>query len=546
MIRIKVMNIIRINERMMGSNATPIIEKIIADAPDGSTILFEPGTYVLLAAIKIFGKNNLTLDGTGATLSPYFTREGSADTGVGAIIAECCNNLVIRGFNVCATEPCNTAGTVINATENYVDVKLNIDEDFTGREQFIAGMIWNDDWTPRRYHWISTDFDPNQLSNVGGELACAAPKKLNCPHEMLDGKTVRVFTKWLKWGPYSKSITALEPGTKCTVSHAYYGLVAFITKNCDTVLFEGVTLSNFAGFGFLVCPGCRDFTFRRLTLASNDREHHPYCITSDGLHFMGLSGKLIIEDCLFDTNGDDRVNVHTLVMTVTALEDNKMSVSFKKPGGTVSKYWASAGDLLRVYNPETLELKGKMLVTEADCGNVTFDPNGVDIQLGDYITNDKYYPDVIIRRNTFQRCGGRQLCLQGSDNLLVEDNKFYSHGSCCLYLSSAFDYWYEAGPLSNVTIRNNLFKDMITEVIDTRSTIIIQINGERHQNIPPVHKNFLIENNRFENICVKRIDAKLTDGLVIRNNEFVNCSKEYENMTFENCVNVVCENNTEI
>jgi len=540
------MSIIRVNEKLVGQNAAPILEKIIADAPDGATILFEPGTYPFLSTVNVYGKTNLTLTGVGATLSPYFNREEGFETGAGVFKAERCKNLVIRGFNVSSTQPSNTAGMVVGATEDYVDVRLNIEEDFTGREQFIAGMIWNDDWTPRRYHWISTPVDPNQLSNVGGELACSAPRKLNCPHEMIDGKTVRVYSSKLKWQNYSKSVASLKPGTKCTVSHAYYGLVAFILKQCDTVLFEDITVSNFAGFGFLVCPHCHDFTFRRVRITSDDRDRHPYALTSDGIHFMGLSGKLIIEDCLFDTNGDDRVNLHTQVMTVKEICGENMTVAFEKKGGTVSEYWASAGDLLRVYNPATLELKGKITVKDAHCGNIVFDLMGVNVSEGDYITNDKYYPDVIIRGCTFQRCGGRQLCLQGSDNLLIENCRFYSYASCCLYLSSAFDYWYEAGPLSNVVVRNNLFCDMISEVIDARSTILVQINGERHQNIPPVHKNIVIENNRFENICVPPVIIKLTDGVTIRNNEFVNCNKEYEAITFENCANVVCENNTEI
>ena len=533
-----------VNQQMMGDNATPILEKIIAEAPDGATVYFEQGTYVLATAIKIFGKSNLTLEGNGAILSPYFNRKEGSDTGSGVIVAECCNNLTIRGFEVSGTEPANVAGTVINATEDYVDVRLNVDEDYTGEEQIIAGMIFNDDWSPKRYHWISAPFDNSILSNIGGELACAAPRKRDCPHQMLDGKTIRVYSKLLKWQQYSKSVATLEPGTKCNISHTYYGLVAFIMKNCDTVTFEDVTLSNFAGFGFLVCPHCRDFTFRRLKMAPADCEKQPYALNSDGIHFIGLSGTLLVEDCFFDTIGDDRINVHTQVMTVKTLEGNEMSVSFEKPGGEVSKYWAAPGDLLRVYNPATLELKGKLLVKSADCGNVTFDLNGAQLELGDYLTNDKYYPDVIIRRCKFERSPGRQLCLQGSDNLLVEDCEFNNTASCSVYLSTAFDYWYEAGPLSNVTIRNNIFRDLITEVIDARSTILVQMNGERHQNIPPVHKNLLIENNRFENICVPPIIVKLTDGVTIRNNQFINCNKEYEPITFENSINILCENNT--
>ena len=72
-----------------------------------------------------------------------------------------------------------------------------------------------------------------------------APKKRDCPHEMLDGKTIRVYSKLLKWQHYSKSVATLEPGTKCNISHTYYGLVALIMKNCDTVTFEDLTFSNF-------------------------------------------------------------------------------------------------------------------------------------------------------------------------------------------------------------------------------------------------------------------------------------------------------------
>ncbi len=538
------MSIIKINPEMMGKNATPILEKIISEAPNGATILFEQGRYVLMSAINVNGKTDLTLEGAGAVLSPYFNPIEGSDTGSGVIVAENCKNLVIRGFEVSGTEQANTAGTVINATENYVDVRLNIEKDFTGEEQIIAGMIFNDDWSPKRYHWISAPFDESILSNIGGELACAAPKKRDCPHEMLDGKTIRVYSKLLKWQHYSKSVDTLEPGTKCNISHTYYGLVAFIMKNCDTVTFEDLTFSNFAGFGFLVCPHCRDFTFRRVTMAPADCEKQPYALNSDGIHFIGLSGTLLVEDCFFDTIGDDRINVHTQVMTVKTLENNKMTVTFDKPGGEVSEYWSEKGDLLRVYDPATLTLKGKVRVAAADCGNITLEPADVNLNLGDYITNDKYYPDVIIRRCRFERSPGRQLCLQGSDNLLVEDCEFNNTASCSIYLSTAFDYWYEAGPLSNVVVRNNVFRDRITEVIDARSTILVQMNGERHQNIPPVHKNILIENNRFENICVPPVVVKLTDGVTVRNNEFINCNKEYEAMTFENCANIICEGNT--
>ncbi len=537
------MSIIKISPKMMGENATPILEKIIADAPDGATVHFESGTYILAETVKITGKRNLTLEGKGVRLAPYFSRETGVDDGAGVFELLDCKNLVVRGFTVDGTEPANTSAVVVNATDTYVDVEMSDHIPLTGRERFIAGMIFNDDWSPMRYHWISAPYDTTQRTVIAGEIACSAPKKLDCPHEFLDERRVRVYSSKLKWQQFSKSVKCLKPGTKCNISHTYYGLRAFTFRQCETVLFEDVTISNYAGFGFLILPHCRDFTFRRLKMASADPAHQPYALNSDGIHLTGLSGNLVLEDCCFEAIGDDRLNVHTQVMTVKAIEREKLTLIYDKVGGIISPYWSQSGDELRVYNPETLELKGKVTVLTADCGDITLSPNGVDITAGDYITNDKYYPDVTIRRCTFRRNGGRQLCLQGSDNLLIEDCEFYNTASCSLYLSTAFDYWYEAGPLSNVTVRNNLFRDLITEVIDQRSTILVQINGERHQNIPPVHKNIVIENNRFENICVPPVIVKLTDGVTVRNNRFINCNKEYEAMTFENCANVVCENN---
>ena len=62
-----------ITTAMMGEDATSALEKIIADAPDGATITFESGVYSLPKTVMIEGKRDLTLEGTGATLSPYFS-----------------------------------------------------------------------------------------------------------------------------------------------------------------------------------------------------------------------------------------------------------------------------------------------------------------------------------------------------------------------------------------------------------------------------------------------------------------------------------------
>ena len=531
---------------MVGDNPTPIIEKIITDAPEGATITFEAGTYNLQTTVNIKGKKDLTLEGEGATLAPYFSLKTGADDGAGVFELLECKNLVIRGFTVASAVPVNTAGTVINATKNYVDVKLNTDIDFTGDELFIDAMIFEDDWFPTGYHWAQAPFDPSKRTMIAGEIPCSAPKKLNCPHDMLEGKTARVYTKELKCYDWVRSVATLKPGTKCNISHSYYGLTAFVFRQCDNVLIEDVTMANFAGFGFVLLPHCHDFTFRRLKFKSPDRSRQPYALNSDGIHTAGISGKLILEDCDLDCIGDDKINIHTQAMNVSSLDGDKMALIFDRVNGFVSPYWCEKGDLLCVYDPNTLELKGKVKVLTSDGGDITLEPNEVDIKVGDYVTNDKYYPDVIIRGCTFWRNRGRHLTLQGTDNLLIENCTFYNSSPWALYLSTAFEYWLEVGPLSNATVRNNLFRDCRERADDGRSTVFVRVNGKKHQNIPPLHKNIRIENNRFENIHGTPINVQLTDGVTVQNNQFANCHNSGEGVIIQRCANVVCQNNNKI
>ena len=528
---------VKITLDMIGEDASPVLEKMIADAPGGASISFEAGIYPLSKTVNVKGKKGLDLNGAGATLAPYFDRETGAEGGSGVFELLDCRDLTIRGFKIASSVPVNTAGVIVNVTDDYADVELNSTLPLTGKEQFIGGMIFEDDWLPTGYHWVNTEPDPEIRTVIAGEIPCTAPKKLNCPHEMLDEKTARVYSRSVKW---------LKAGSKCNVSHSYYGLVAFVFRQCTGVLIEDVKMTNYAGFAFLLLPCCRDFTFRRVKFNSEDRDHQPYAINSDGIHLTGLAGKLILEDCDFNCIGDDHLNVHTQVMTVTSLCENGLTLIYDKENGVVSKYWSTKGDLLRVYDPATLELKGKVTVAGSDRGDITLEKSDVEIKVGDFITNDKYYPDVTIRRCTFTRNRGRALCLQGSDDLLIEDCEFNNSSPCSVYLSSAFEYWLEAGPLSNVTVKNNVFRDCRTAMKNNdRGTIHVQINGENHQSIPPVHKNIRIENNRFEKINGVAVLVQMTDGVTVQNNEFIDCRNDGQNILIERCTNVVCENNYE-
>lgn len=514
-------------------DASVVIENIINEAPDGCTVVFEKGTYHLSRAVCIKGKSGIVLDGADAVLAPYFNREEGAESGSEVFNLLGCENIAFCGFTVSSPVPVNTAGRIVDVTEEYAEVEMFSTVPVTGNEQFIDGGVFDDEMHPKNHYWVFDGYDAEKRTVIAGEIPCTNPRKLDTPHKLTDKGTIRVF---------SKRLTGLEKGMRISISHSYYGLAAFVFRQCKNMVIEDVKITNFAGFGFLILPHCRDFTFRRVTLATADKEHQPLALNSDGIHITGLSGSLVIEDCDFDCLGDDVLNVHTQVMTVSDICEDKMQLIFDKICGTVSPYWCEKGDKLRIYSSDDLTFKGYITVKEADRGDLVIFSDGTNAQKGDLVTADKYYPDVKICGCRFHGWRTRTMCLEGSKSLEISGCTFNNVTKKTIFCTTAFDHWMEAGPLCNVTIKDNLFIGL-GEWYGGDSVIFVGIDGKRYQNVKPIHENVCVESNRFENIPGQLIEIHLTKGVSVKNNAFLNCNGNGENVVIDRSEDVVCEGN---
>ncbi len=79
--------------------------------------------------------------------------------------------------------------------------------------------------------------------------------------------------------------------------------------------------------------------------------------------------------------------------------------------------------------------------------------------------------------------------------------------------------WYESGPVSDVTIRNNQFIECGYNSVP--NNYIINIHPENHKLVPDyyVHKNIRIENNTFKVYDYPLLAARSTQGLTFANNK---------------------------
>lgn len=508
-------------------DASEAIRKAADRYEEDVEICFEKGIYPIFSAVDFEHKKSLVLNGNGSTLLAHFDREQDVEASTEIFHFNDCENITLKGFKVDSDMSCNTACRILDVTEKYADIEVDAEVPFNGKEYYIDGTVFTRSEDPelngenRAIYWLSTPYDPTKTTVIAGELACTNPRRLNVPHESLGGQKYRV---------YSTNLGALEPGMTAIIQHSYYGLVAFTFKNTDTALIEDVHISDYGGFGFIILPRCRDFTFRRLRFESEDKVHQIYSSNSDGIHITGLSGNLLLEDCYFESLGDDTINIHTQVLDVEEVCGNKIRLIYNKKNGIISAKWGLPGDVLKVYDNTTLEEKGEIRIKECKDGWITAESISFPLGKGDLVTNQHYFVDAVFRRVTVSKQRNRSLCIQSVRSLLVEDCDFRHVGNASVYLSTAFNMWREAGPVSNAVIRNCRFSAPVYPMRRAVKLGVVHLwlNGQ-YFGLPHVHHNILVEKNTFIGFRDRTmVNVSSTDGVIVRDNVFEDCTFEEE------------------
>lgn len=509
------------------------ISAVIRTAPENAVVFFTPGEYYLDQAIEVLGKRGLTLAGDNAVLRPHFDRaalcgECAADAFHAAptpdaevMRLENCEGLILRGLTVNADAPANSECRVLRIGPDYVEVRVNSSLPFRGDELFISGLGITEEGVNLDQWWVNAPFDPARRTLIADEVPCTAPMRQPVRTEYLGDQAFRVYTAAIPSG--------LKPGARLTVQHTYYGLCAFTFRNCREVTVEDVRISNFGGFGFIILPRCENFIFRRLRLQTEDPVRQPNCLNSDGIHITGLTGRIRLEDCYFEFPGDDCLNLHGQVMLVTWAGEGRARIRYDKICGSISPDWARPGDRMRVWNQADLSMREVALAhiapvrTQAGTileAELTF-AQPIALQAGDYISNGEYYPALELERCTVKNQRGRAFCIQSTDRLTIRDCTFLNVASPALYLSTAVEYWYEAGPVSNAVIEGCRFEAFTGKKAGRMDGAILARVNSRHPGVSHVHRNITIKNCSFEGRFAPRaIGLNAVDGVILKDNQF--------------------------
>lgn len=506
------------------------LSKLFLDVIDDSTIVFEEGTYQMDCQFLIANKKNVIICGNKTMFVSHFEVHMKVADTPGLFLFHDCENITIQNIEVTTDNPTNTTGRVISKNiedGTYVFRPLRSGA-ITGEERINAQNSFDENLTPD-YH-----------------LYCYEKNTF----DVLDNGDVKIY---LTEEP-QEQLGRLEVGQLVSLRHIVYGKEFFIFRNCHNVRMKDITVYSSPGPTVRVLPRCSDFTFERFCVRLQEGSNSLYAANADGLHVKGLAGKLIVKDCYFEQLGDDALNIHSRAALVTTVDMQTKRISCKSGWDRESLYsnWAVKGDVIEVYHPKQFLVKAKIHVKDYQDGILVYDTIEGDVQEGDVLANTVYFASVHVNNCTVKNSRARGFLIQSRD-AVIENCKLEGLSLAGVLLSPDIEYWYEVGPAQNVVIRNNEFKKCgYAGVKHNLGNILVKCShGSEYEAYPcGVHKNLKILNNKFIDSPVSAVFVSSTDGVEIRNNQFINCCYECraeelpgsnENIELQNCGNTIVE-----
>ena len=320
------------------------------------------------------------------------------------------------------------------------------------------------------------------------------------------------------------SLDNYTDGEVYLLRHHVYGGNAFNVYNTSNITFSGIKLYAVAGMGWLIENRSEHFQLLGCVIGL-DPEHDDNRIstTADGVHIANTNGKFRISGCDFSFMGDDDVNVHDNIATVTDKLDEKTIEIYTNANNF------AAGDTA-IFSSKGFDRLGfSAEVTSVEGKKLTFDK-----ELPDYIVKDCIVSNgsidsgnYVISGNYFHENRARGLLLQ-SNNGLCENNRFYKimANPIKVIMDISSGLWLEGTGVNGLVIRNNSFVEC--NVVEWSAQISISTNIDGKSADSTLFYNITVENNSFDNFYGRLVDASNVSNLKICGNRLNNKDGSYE------------------
>lgn len=465
-------------------------------------------------------KKNIIIDGQDSHIFTRYDSSKEVDPQADAFLIEDCTNVVLKNFTVDAENETNMTVILEEADEKDKYVIMRADDFYkvSGNEVFMTMCSVDSNGVfDHKFHLYHMHPDnANMISYIQNEivmlLSYSGAKK-----EYLGDNRFKVympdfFTTWSKE----------NVGKRICVRHSMYGPSVITVKNSDDTYIQNITMHRTPGMGIVVIGRCNNMTVDGLVIEKYDGSPTLMACNCDGIHIAGLTGTFTLKNSRFDGMGDDALNIHSLAGTVTRIVDvNTIVCNYCKrtPDGLLSKNWCGNGDIIRAFDPDSMEETAQLKVVSFDKDVLNFTRISGSVNEGDILQNTEFAQNCIVDNVKIAHSLGRGCVLQAQKSE-VKNSKFSYMPNSGFIVAPAMKYWYEEGPTEELYVHDNEFEQCGLYANKASINVSTQ-HGDPDPQIKHLHKNIRIENNTFKTNNDMVISVAASDNVKIQNNTYI-------------------------
>jgi hypothetical protein len=243
------------------------------------------------------------------------------------------------------------------------------------------------------------------------------------------------------------------------IRHQTYSFNAFSASNVKGIYWNDINLYATAGMGIFT-NACSDIVIEGVRIVK--LPGRPMSINADGLHISNtMGGRVLIDRCIFEGQGDDGINTPTIFDAIAAFTDEKnMSFTCSGYGNTITTQpVAFAGATLNFFDRHTMAVLGTAVVQSVSSSGVvtlaTPLPPGAGIYTA--FNNQAFYAGYIELMNSYFHANRARGAMIKSSNAWIYNNTFEFCSGPALKTETDACYWFEGHPVTNWTADSNRF-----------------------------------------------------------------------------------------
>lgn len=315
-----------------------------------------------------------------------------------------------------------------------------------------------------------------------------------------------------------------KAGEVLTVRDRYRDYVGAFINRSKNIRLNNLHMNSMHGLG-IVSQFSENLDYDSVFVEPEKGSGRVIASSADGMHFSGCKGQITINNCRFNGLHDDPVNVHGTHLKITEIiSPTTLKLRFMHH----QTYGFEAfipGDSVAYLHPASLQIfeqgiiKSAKLISEREMLVEMQKPFSGALKVGDALENVTWTPSVTIKNSRFESTISRGNLITTRRKVVIENNVYYRTGMHAILIENDASGWYESGPVTDLTIRNNQFIECGFN--SSPDNYVISINPQNRELVPGyyVHKNINITQNTFKVYDAPLLTARSTKGLVFANNK---------------------------